>query len=174
MKKYRLFSTVAIAIFLVALFPVSVSANSSWHWISLTNPLDIFPLVVIITLVSETLLIKKFAGTENTKISKLFCIITFANLLSFLIPYAVEFNTWIEEKWYDGYTFSEWVMKTPFYTTGVEFLIMTLLIEVPVVFLVLRKRTDNIKRLILVLTVTNVLSTIIVAIIERMLCYGSW
>ncbi len=174
MKKYQLLSTTVIIFLLTLMLPLTASANSSWHWISATNPLDVFPLVVIITLVTETFLIKKFVRPENIKTSKLFCIITFANLLSFLVPYASEFNEWIEYKWYDGYPFHEWVMKTPFYTTGAGFMIITLLIEVPVVFLALRKRTDNKKRMLIVVTVANVITTVIVAVIERMLCYGSW
>lgn len=174
LQKYKYISTAIIVLLFIMMFPVTVFANSSWGWISETKPLDVFPIIVIITLVIETALINLIPKLK--KLSKVFCIVTTANLLSFATPYLIEWLFWKVDGETAGYIYPFWEQfdTMPFYTTGIVFLIITLIVETPIVYFTLRKNADK-QDIFLITTIgTNILTTIIVAIVERTLCYGHW
>ena len=61
-----------------------------------------------------------------------------------------------------------------YFTVGTIFLIMTLVLEIPVVFLTLRKYAKGKWRFLLTVAGANVATTVITAAAERIFCYGQW
>jgi len=166
-KKYINLSAVVIVLLLAILFPMTVFANSSWHWITETRPADILPFVIAGTLLIETIAIRFIPKVKN--ISKIFVVVSVANLVSFLMPYI-----WAMFDPDEIYTMYQMLERTPFYTVGFVFLFMTIVSELPIVYFSLRKETENKDFLLITIIGINILTTIIVAIVERTLCYGQW
>ncbi len=164
MKTYRSLSTAMLTILTACMLTLTVSANSSWHWISSTRPYDLLPIVVVVTLAVETLALTRLAKVQP--LSKVLCIVLLGNSLSFAAPYVFVNHT--------PYTFSQALEHVPLYTVGIAYLVATLLIELPVVYYALRKYTDNRKRLVFVTVGANVVTTLLTALAERLFCRGSW
>lgn len=170
MKIYKHLSTVFIAAFLSTCFYVSALANSSWVWISETRPYDILPFVIIGTLAIECLAIH--SATDRSNIYKTFVAVTFGNLASFLFPYLMYSNT---TPYADaGYSLKQILNRGPYYTVSAAFLILTVIIELPTVYFFLRKNSPSRKKLAVVTVGVNILTTFLVAVLERILCYGRW
>ncbi|MCI9596086.1 MAG: hypothetical protein HFE75_02075 [Firmicutes bacterium] len=159
-------AAVTVAILSCALFPAAVFANSSWVWISEKRPYDLLPFVIAGTLIIEIAVIYRIPKMK--KMSKVCGLVILANLLSFAVPYLLRIPSGV------GYSFVENLDAFPSYTVNILFLIMTLAVEVPFLYKFLRKDTEKEKTLLLTLIVVNVLTTIGVAVVERIFCYGSW
>ena len=70
--------------------------------------------------------------------------------------------------------FDAFLSKTPNYQVTLMFLLLTLLFEIPVLYLLLRKHTESKKRLLLTAAGANTVTTLICAVLERTLCRGQW
>lgn len=176
--KSKISFSVAVAILFLILFPTTVYANSSWHWVSSTRPLDLLPIVVIVTLLIEILSVNYIPKIKDLK--KVIPVVSLANLVSFLVPYV-----WIgidPDNVYSIYTIENGIFytinytaeHTPVFTVSFAFLAITLLVETPIVYLFLKKKAKNKKTLISVIIAANILTTAITLAVERIFCQGSW
>ena len=68
-------------------FPTAAYANSSWIWLTETNPFDVLPYAVILTLLIECAVIKGL--NPELSLLRLVTVVCLANLLSFILPYAL-------------------------------------------------------------------------------------
>ena len=168
MKKNNRFMSVALALIMAFGFSVSAFANSSWVWITKSRPYDVLPFVIVFTLLAETYAIAYFSKIESK--SRVFVPVLIGNLLSYAMPYIVESQSMYGE--YYGLKHS--IDHGPFYTVGTAFLIMTLVAELPVVYLSLKNKTDNKKALTISIVVINIITTVAVALTERIICRGHW
>ena len=151
-----------------ALFPAPAYANSSWHWLTKTNPFDILPYVTVATLLIEYFAIKIL--NQIRKAIMLFAIVCGANLASFLLPFGL---LWIVS--INGlYTFKMSINNLPTYIIGLGYLFLTLAVEVPILYFCFRNRVSNKKKLMITIIAVNVVTTAMVAIVERIVCPGSW
>lgn len=125
--------------------------------------------MIIGTLIIEILAIKYVGKTNNTLKTSL--VVILVNLLSFAMPYVIHISATMNDK---IYTIEESFERGPVYTVGLAFLIMTLAVEVPICSLLLKNNTENKKRLMITIALTNVVTTVLVAIVERTLCTGQW
>lgn len=174
MKKRRTLSAFAIVWFYVLLFSQSASANSSWHWLSAKKPYELLLFIVPLTLLTESLSINYIPAIH--KPLKVFCIVSTANILSYLVPYAVEFFLSGSHP-YEIRSLSQLtdVMNhVPFYTVDIVFLLFTLFAELPLVYLSLRKDCNNKRLLMITIIISNIVTTALCALSERLLCYGAW
>ncbi len=165
-EKYKIFTKTIMAILLSNFFSTTAFANSSWRWISETRPYDILPIVVLFTLAIETFLI---AFATKALWYKIFAFVFMGNILSFVLPYiflAITPNVY-------GYSLTKLVETGPYYTVGIAFLVITIVIELPFVYLFLRKDCAKWK-LIKSIILSNVITTLLTAIAERIFCRGSW
>jgi hypothetical protein len=153
----------------VILLPASAYANSSWHWVTV-SPMTVFPLAVLFTLSVEVLAVKKFAKVDNTK--RAILVIGLANLLSFLAPYLERAYRFMAVT--GGFYLSAAFNKGPYYIIFAGSLLLTVIVELPVVYFLLRKNTENQRKLILSIIASNIVTTIIVAVLERLICIGQW
>ena len=173
--KNNAMSTNAIAILclpfllflLILLFPTVAYANSSWHWLTNTNPFDVLPFAAILTLLIEYIAIKKANAISRSW--RLFVIISIANIASFLLPFAV-----LLLPSEIGYSFEMSIQHLPKYIVGIGYLLLTLIVEMPVVYISYQKIVSNKKRLIISIIMVNAATTIMVAAVERIICRGSW
>lgn len=153
-----------------SLFEIFISntayANSSWHWISHTRPLDVLPFAIIATLLIEIFMIVKF--NKIKAIVKSSIVISIANMGSFLIPYLWDFIDFPKG------SFIETMNSYPSYIIRSTYLFFTLIIEVPIVYFLLKKNCENRKKLLIVTIMANIITTGLVAIIERTICVGRW
>ena len=163
MKRYTGVSAGFIAVWMTCALSLTASANSSWHWISSTRPYDLLPIVIAVTLMVETFAIARLAKVQP--FSKVFCMVLLANSVSFAVPYIGN---------HTPYTFVQALEHVPMYTVGAAYLVVTLLAEMPVVYLTLRKHTDRPKRLLWVTLGANAVTTVLTALAERLFCHGSW
>ncbi len=169
MKKYKFTSALALTTVLMLFFNLYAFANSSWVWLTV-KPYDVLPFGALLTLAIETMVIACFNKQSN--IYKVLTGVFLGNLVSFALPYVgYAFGT----PPYSGFEDLKLILNHgPFYTVGAFFLILTLLAEVPFIYFWLRKGTENKKKLIVTTLIANVVTTALVAIIERTLCKGHW
>lgn len=156
----------AMTVLCLLCFPGMVWANSSWRWISELRPFDILPFVVAATLLIEILAINYIPGLR--RLGKVALVVGLANLLSFLLPYGLYLNNEM------GYTLMQVLDHLPVYIVGLGYLLLTLAAEVPVVYFALRKNAPRRKVLLGTVVGANVLTTALVALVERLICYGVW
>lgn len=165
-----------LAVLAAAWFSMPVSANSSWVWISEKRPDDLLPFVIAATLLIEITAIRFMAGIKKTV--KVIAVTVLANLISFAAPYLLMYmevaseNATVKDS--DPFTLEDMMIKLPFYTVGFSFLFMTVVCELPIVYNVLKKHTENKKRLAIVIIAANAATTAVTAVAERTLCYGRW
>lgn len=153
----------------VYLLPVTASANSSWMWLSEARPYDVLPFVALITIVIEAAAIWYVLGKQH--LLKIANVVVIANLLSFAAPYWFIYD---ETLHMPLKPFPELMEYGHYYTVGAIFLLMTLLVELPVVFFTLRKLAGRKGRFFLSVVGANVVTTLITAVAERIFCYGQW
>lgn len=170
MNRYKLTTASALALILSFGFSLTCQANSSWVWISETRPLDILPFVAVATLLIEAAAIVIFGGVDNNY--KALFAVAVGNILSFAAPYVIYAN--FTSPYSGVYSLSEIIDRGPFYTVGAVFLILTILIELPFVYFMLKKNTASKKALVVTVILSNVITTALVAFTERLICYGQW
>lgn len=168
-KKYKMFSICVISLLGALMFSFAASANSSWVWISETRPYDILPFVIIGTLLIETVSMNLICKIDNWY--KTFFAVLVGNIISFIAPYIGYSNSLYGQM---GYTLSQIIDRGPYYTVGTAFLLLTLIIELTIVYFILKKDSDNKKKLAVCIVMANVVTTVLVALTERTLCQGHW
>ncbi len=178
MNRNKTIITAITATILTITFPITAYANSSWCWVSQTRPYDLLPIAIIVTLLIEVLSINYIAKIRNLKI--VIPVVSLANLLSFLFPYL-----WITIDPMNVYAMfpdgeglfgiiERSVEHTPVFTISIFYLILTLLIEMPIVFLFLRNKVVKKHNLILTIIITNTITTALTFALERIFCRGAW
>ncbi len=168
MKNYRNGSCLLMSLILAFSLVLTVFANSSWVWLTDAQPFYILPIAVLLTIGIETLMISK--QIEEGKIFKIIFFVLFANLISFLLPYLLEYN---QAKMIVD-TFEQYLNKGPTYMIGFFYLLLTLISEVPIVYNALKKNAKDTSKLFKIVAISNVITTIAVAVLERVFCRGRW
>lgn len=163
---------IALLSLCMACLPSAALANSSWRWFTKTRPHDLLPAAIAVTIAIEICLLVRFSGVKSGKWAAGSVIA--ANLVSFLVPWALEYEEYLYSGWSMYMGFDAFLSKTPHYQVTILFLLMTLLFELPVLYLLLRKCAQNKKRLMLTAAGANALTTLICAVMERTLCRGQW
>lgn len=167
--KNKIFTVTITSVFIMLFFSTTASANSSWIWLTDT-PVTVLPYAIIFTLIFEGITIIKF-GQITTYIKASFIIII-ANLLSFIVPYI--FLAYNFLPFTDSFSITESVSYGPYYIVLTGYLLLTLLMELPVVYFLLEKNTLNKKRLKFSIIISNIVTTLVIAIVERVICLGHW
>ena len=165
MKK-RITRVIVITCFVLLIIPQAVFADSSWCWLTDTRPFDILPPVALATIVIEVLaiwLIPHTGKLMNTAVA-----VILANAASFLLPYALLLNDPVYPK------FDDMLNAGPNYIVGAGFVILTLVLEIPIVYNLLKKHADSKKKLLWSIVGSNIVTTAMVAVIERMVTDGYW
>ena len=168
-----------ILFFIILLFisTISIYANSSWNWFT-KNPITILPWIILSTILIEITFIcmlNKINKLKNIIITSIVIII--ANLISFILPYI--FLGFIEDVYEGmGLGFFEliniWLDKSPVYIISIGYLIITLVLEMPFIYIIISKIASDRKKLLYSVFLANVITTILTTIIERILYRGSW
>jgi len=179
MKRKSVISLIT-GVFILLFLPTAAYATPSWIWLTMT-PLNILPYAAIATILIETFIICKFNSINKSKnIAFAFLFICLANLLSFILPYSTLASGYAGIT-YEHHSFAGIIEAIefgvgafPYYIVGGFFLFLTLVVEIPVVYASLRGKVANAKRLIIVTLCANTLTTVIIAVIERILCRGHW
>lgn len=167
MNRYKLITNTVTTSMLIFIFSLTAFANSSWVWISETRPYDVLPFVALATLIIETAALNGFLKIGNWH--RVFTGVLIGNLISFAVPYIGYSNT---TPYADYLSLPEILNRGPFYTVGTAFLIMTLAVELPFMYFWLKKDVKNKRLLVLVTVLANVVTTAMVAVVERLFCEG--
>jgi hypothetical protein len=199
--KYKLFSIFIIVIMMI-LGTQTVYA-SSWHWKIAPPLLVLLPFAIIFTLIVETVSIVKFGEVKKSfKVFCVIIVpnlLSFA--ASFLdpikdyidlhrsvvydVPFVYSFFKPIKDLVdiysSNGYNImsiyqliEESARYGPYYIIVFKYLILTFLIEIPFVYLVLRKDTLSRKKLAISILTSNVITTLVIAVCERIFFTGTW
>jgi len=72
------------------------------------------------------------------------------------------------------YTFWESLDTSPNYIIGIAYFVMTVLVELPVVYFGIKKNVKNKRMFIFTVIGSNIITTVLTAITERIICVGSW
>lgn len=151
---------------LVLCVPQTVYADSSWMWFTKTAPYELLPFVATLTIAIEYFMLLKILKIK--KKCRLFGTVCLANLLSFLLPYGATFYA-------SGYeSIMNFFAGMDFYTINLGYLLLTLLIECPVVYGVIADEVKNNKKCMGIIALSNIVTTVLVIIIERISCKGKW
>jgi hypothetical protein len=167
MKKYKHITTLVLSIFFISILSATACANSSWHWISDTRPYDVLPFVVVGTLLIETAAVNYIPKIH--KLFKVFCVISLGNLLSYMVPWA--FRYFVP---YAFGTFHDSIEHGPVYNIGLAYLFLTVVVELPVEYFLLKNDSMKKTKLALTIILANVATTSLVAVVERIVCAGEW
>ena len=62
----------------------------------------------------------------------------------------------------------------PQYIIGPFYYVLTIGIELPIVYFFIKKESTNKKRLVNTIIIVNLITTLITFIIERLICKGTW
>jgi hypothetical protein len=89
--------------------------------------------------------------------------------VSFVAPYVIDY---LSMSWYGS--FFDVIDSSPIFTVNVGFLLLTLVVEIPIVYNLLKKYVANKKMLMWHTLYANVATTVMVVIVERLICSGSW
>lgn len=168
MKKRVITILISMTLF-VFMFSTVSNANSSWHWVT-ASPLKVLPFAIFFTLLIETAAIV-IAG-KITDIKKSFIIVGFANLFSFLAPYIFRAYKFIPTS--GGYNLLAAFNKGPYYMVLTGYLVLTIIVELPTVYFLLKKNANGKLGLILSILASNIVTTLLVAVCERQICIGRW
>jgi len=135
-----------------------VSANASWDFI-LTRPVTLLPIVIILTLLIETYGIRKLNAIEKTR--DVFWIVSIGNVISFVIPqllnifYVLDFTTKLKYQ------------NEPLYSIALFYYVLTILVEMPIDYFLLRKKAISKKKLVFSILFVNLITTLLVFVAER-------
>ena len=157
--QFNITRVVMIAGFILFVIPQTVFADSSWIWLTDYRPFDILLPVALATIVIEVLSIWLIPHTG--KLIKTSVAVILANAASFLLPYALL----LEDPVYPR--FDDVLNAGPNYIVGFGFVVLTLLIEIPVIYNLLKKHVDSRKKLLWSIIGSNIVTTAMVAVIER-------
>lgn len=149
------------------LIPQIAFADSSWIWLTDKRPFDILPIVAAATIVIEVLAI--WLVPRTGRFLKTTAIVVIANAVSFLFPYLILLET---DTWYGS--FQDKLNAGPCYIVGSLFLFITLLLEVPISYQLLKSDVKSKKNLLITILAVNVVTTVMVAVVERMVTDGYW
>lgn len=153
-------------LFALILIPTKVFANSSWHWLT-KSPWELLPIVVIVTLLIETAAVVLIGKIKERK--RAFIVVCIANIASFLLPYVFRMlNFWSVM----GAPFK--AVDGPYYIICTAYLLLTILIELPIVYFFLVEKTQNKRWMLISILLSNVITTALTAAVERIFCRGSW
>ena len=165
MNTKRITLTLSVILGIMAISTSAVFADSSWIWISETRPFDVLPFVAVGTIFIETVMIC-WLGKVGKKLLATGVVIV-SNLVSFVVPYLLEMAN-------DVHLGMDALESMPFYTVGFLYLLLTLVIEVPIGYIIMGKYVKDSRRLLIVLVAANAVTTAMVALVERTLCEGYW
>lgn len=169
-KKNKVTVSMLFIIVMWGTLSTTAYANSSWIWLTRRQPYELLPLAVLVTLVIETGVI--LFSLREKKLWKTLVLVIAANLISFLLPYLF---LYLDQKSFaGGMGIREILDKGPFYIVGAFYLIITLVMEVPIVYVGLKREMKNKKRGLLTIIASNVVTTALVCVAERMICRGHW
>ena len=143
----------------------TVFANSSWMWLTDTRPFDVLPPVAMATIVVEVLAIWLISDTG--RLLKTTAVVAAANAFSFLFPF---FILLVTDPWYG--TFQQKLDAGPTYILNGIFLLLTITMELPVVYCLLRNDAKSRKKLIVTIIAANAATTIMVAFAEHLMMTG--
>ena len=166
MKRRVAIRIIVLSSLMLLILPQAVFADSSWCWLTDTRPFDILPPVALATIVIEVLAIWLIPNTG--KLMKTAVAVILANAASFLLPYALLLNDPVYPK------FDDMLNAGPNYIVGAGFVILTLVLEIPIVYNLLKKHVDSKKKLLWSIIGSNIVTTAMVAVIERMVTNGYW
>lgn len=146
-----------------------IYANSSWHWVT-ASPMKVLPFAVVFTILIETASTVKSGRVSNSK--KAFGIVCLANLMSFIAPYLERAYRFMPTSGY--FSIFAAFNKGPYYMILAGYLMLTIAVELPIVYFLLRKDSVNRKNLLISILLSNIVTTLLVAVCERIICIGQW
>lgn len=151
-------------------FAGTVYANSSWVWLTDKKPWHLLPVAVVLTLLIEITMHKYLLNIKSVKV---YVAIIIANVCSFLLPYVMVCYVNYSQVLY---TVKETLNAGPTYMIRFGYLFMTLVIEVPIVRSMIKELVGEAgrKKAFSVTVISNIITTVLVFVIERMLCQGTW
>ena len=121
----------------------------------------------MLTIVIEYLMIKNILHIQNKK--RVLIAVCISNLVSFMVPYfAIYYQDGVNER------INQKIESIHFYTINNEYLLMTLIIECPNDYEIVEDEIHDKKKSLGVIAAANVVTTVMVAAIERIACRGSW
>ncbi|MCL1890439.1 MAG: hypothetical protein FWG00_00155 [Coriobacteriia bacterium] len=106
---------------------------------------------------------------------KALAVVGLANLMSFLAPFLFFVFSWLRDV-QAGITssFGQFADKMPCSFVGLGYLVLTLVVEVPLVYFFLKNRVSNKKKLLLVVVLANIATTLLVAVVQHLFLPGTW
>lgn len=172
----RLVNTIFGAMFLAFIIPAAASANSSWHWLG-DDPTSLLPIAIVMTLSIELSIVMLFGGVPRRCLTLAIgaSSIIVANLVSYILPYISLAGGAVATYGIERSEALFWaVSKGPYFIIGPMSLILTLICEYPIVYFSMRRAVNNRVALSRSIIVANIITTAMVALMERTLIKGSW
>lgn len=169
-----LFIAISIVTFTTCYVYADTHETLPWVWLSNNRPWDIAVWLLAIAIVVETLAIWWVPKTGTPKMGMLVRIaltVTAANIVSLLLPYYMFYGADLN-MYYTN--FQEYIEVGYGYFVGRFYVLLTFLVESPLVAFSLFFCTEKRKTLFITVFASNIATTIIVALIERAYAPLTW
>lgn len=160
MKTKKALLETFVFIILTFCFTPTVFANSIWtKRMDNYSYMEHFPYIIIGTLIIEILALLAVTGMK--KPLKVIGAVVLANAASFLIPEMI-----INVIMFNGNHFEFFMLFNTYWVLNVIFIIITIVIELPIIWVILRKDEKNVKALLLTTVAVNIFTTVVTAFID--------
>lgn len=163
MKSGRSISTLLTAIFVAMVLQICAFAHSSFIWDTAARPYYVLPFTFLLSVAVEYSALTFIAHVRRPW--KTFAVVLAGNVLAF--GAAAAFYLYSNRNEPAGWAW-------PPYMIGVIFLVSSLLIEVLIEEMVLRKDAESGSKLLWTLLIANAATGGIAAAAERLICTGHW
>ena len=168
-RSKNILSTTILLAAIISCSVLNVSANSSWIWLTKKQPYELLPIMIVVTLLLESVMLTTVLKVELKKAFKWICI---GNICSFLVPYLFNYGMLNVSMGYES--FKQALSTGPYYIVRIGYLLLTLVVEVPIVWSGICKNVNSKKKGISTIVIANILTTALVYIVERFFCKGKW
>jgi hypothetical protein len=125
----------------------------------------VLPFAIVFTLAVEIFAVLKFGRVKRRLRASL--VVTVANLASFLLPLLF---FWLIADIALPISPIDFISESPFYIVSSGFLLLTLVVELPIVFFTLGRETAYSSRLLLSIIISNTFTTAAIFVAEHLLC----
>ena len=167
MKSRVILFLLMLSAFMFALETGASAAAKQWTTVS---PLPLLPFVFLFAAAAECFAVWFFGRTH--KLAKTAVVVGILNLVPFLAPHIIAmFGDAGNGIVYSLFHVFE---KRESYLISMESALFMTVIECPAVYLLLKKYVEDKLRLIIVIAAANIASSAVAAVVERLICKGTW
>lgn len=166
-KKSNIVKISVLSVLSTVLLP-QFSYRTSWVWVSDLTPYKIFPIIAIITVLTEMEILINFTEAKHNR-KKTFLSVLAGNMLLFIIAY-LPICGYVDT----ADSVLDAVGQVSATAINVALLVGAVLFKIPVVYISMKNSEGNNKKLLITLAVSVAITLLLTFVAEWYFCKGMW